>query len=49
MPETSTRRGLEIMPIALKVDMSVSDSTLVDFPGVEKKLLVTFGAGEVAR
>ena len=45
MPETSTRRGREMMPIVLKVDMSVSDSTLADFTGVEKKLLVAFGSG----
>src|SRR5882672_1347620 len=49
IPETSTRRGLEMIPTVLKADMSVSDSTLADFPGVEKKLLVAFGAGQTAR
>src|SRR5579859_2149340 len=49
MAETSTRRGLEMIPIVLMADMDWCDSTLGDFAGVEKKFLVAFRASETAR
>src|SRR5882672_4511692 len=48
MAEMSTRRGREMIPMFLRSGMSERDSILADFATVEKKLLIAFGAGDVA-